>query len=278
MEQWEDQGIILGARRHGENGAIVSLLTPERGRCAGYMRGAFSGKNRGTLEVGNIVDAHWQTRVEGSLGTLTLELVRGSAARVMDDALKLAALQSACALCDAALPEGEGHPGLYQGFMALLDVLESDVWGEAYVMWEIALLRELGFSLDLSKCAGGGRTEDLAYVSPKTGRAVSEEMGAPYKEKLLALPLFLRPPPLDPPRRRGREENANLVGDGGGDSEAQDILIGLTLTGYFLQHWVFAHHSSGIPEARQRLHLRFAERFEKTDGPASSPRQHDSAA
>lgn len=254
MEQWEDQGIILAARRHGESGAIVSLLTPERGRCAGYMRGAFSGKNRGTLEVGNIVDAHWQTRVEGQLGTLTLELVRGSAARVMDDALKLAALQSACALCDAALPEGEGHEGLYQGFLALLDVLESEVWGQAYVMWEIALLRELGFSLDLSRCAGGGSVEDLAYVSPKTGRAVSAEMGKAYKEKLLALPYFLRPLSLDPSPHYGERESERRK-----QGEGEDILTGLILTGYFLQHWVFAHHSSGIPDARERLHLRFVE-------------------
>lgn len=245
MEQWQDQGIVLSARRHGENGAVVSLLTQKNGRQAGYVRGAFSTKNRGTLEIGNIVDAHWQTRVDGNLGTLSLELSQGTAARFLSDPLKLAALQSACALCDQGLPEREGHEGLYQGFLALLDVLDSDIWSAAYIMWEIALLKELGFSLDLSRCAGGGSDKTLAYVSPKTGRAVSIEAGAPYKEKLLPLPGFLRPD--------------------SGSVEDDDILTGLNLTGYFLQHWVFAHHSHGVPEARQRLHLRFAQCFAKTE-------------
>jgi len=249
MDQWQDQAIVLAARRHGENGAIVSLLTREYGRRAGYVRGAFSSKNRGTLEVGNLVDAHWQSRLEGHLGSLTLELSRGTAAHFMDDALKLAALQSACALCDAGLPENEGHEGLYDGFEALLDVLDSEIWGAAYVMWEIALLKELGFSLDLSKCAGGGDNQTLAYVSPKTGRAVSEEMAGPYKDRLLPLPEFLKP--------------------NGGESDEEDVMTGLNLTGYFFQHWVFAHHSHGIPVARQRLHLRFAERFAKTGDPVS---------
>ena len=167
MEQWQDESIILAARPHGENGAVVSLLTRHNGRQAGYVRGAFSSKNRGTLEIGNHVDAHWQARTTDSLGSLSLELSRSTAARIMQDALKLAALQSACALCDQALPEKEGHEGLYHGLSALLDILESDVWAAGYVMWEIALLKELGFSLDLTRCAGGGDDEALAYVSPK---------------------------------------------------------------------------------------------------------------
>lgn len=197
------------------------------------------------LEAGNVCDAHWQARVEGSLGTLNLELSRSGAARIMQDPLKLAALQSACSLCDHALPEKEGHPGLYHGFIALLDILESDVWAPAYVMWEIALLKELGFSLDLSKCAGGGDDGSLAYVSPKTGRAVSLEAGRIYKDKLLPLPSFLKPQ--------------------GGPGDGDDILLGLQLTGFFLEHWVFAHHTRGLPEARQRLRLRFADHFAKTE-------------
>lgn len=244
MEQWQDKAIILGVRPHGENGAIVSLLTAENGRQAGYMRGSSSSKNRGSLEVGSIVDANWQTRVEGSLGTLTVELVKSTAARIMNDPLKLSALQSACSLCDQALPEKEGHSGLYQGLYTFFNILDSDVWGAAYVIWEIALLRELGFSLDLSRCAGGGDAKTLAYISPKSGCAVSLQAGEPYKHKLLSLPIF-------------------LTGKGGGDGE--DVLTGLFMTGHFLENWVFAHHRSGIPEARQRLLLRFAERFAKTD-------------
>ena len=243
MERWQDQGIVLSIRPHGENGAVVSLLTQAQGRHAGYVRGAHSSKLRGTLEAGNLVDANWQARVEGDLGSLTLELVRSPAAHIMQDSLKLAALQSACALCDSALPEREGHPGLFHGLNALFEALQSDVWGAAYVMWEVAFLRELGFSLDFSKCAGGGDVRDLMYVSPKTGRAVSRAAGEIYKERLLPLPGFLKPRTL------------SLQGEG----ENEDILTGLNLTGYFLEHWAYAHHSQGIPEPR----LRFAARFAK---------------
>lgn len=244
MEQWQDQSIVLSARSHGESGAIVSVLTASHGRQVGYMRGASSSKNRGTVEVGNIVDAHWRARTVDNLGTLSLELSRGTAARVMHDPLKLLALQSACALCDQALPEKERHEGLYYGLCALLEILESDIWSAGYIMWEIALLKELGFSLDLSQCAGGGDHQSLAYVSPKTGRAVSYIAGEPYKDKLLPLPGFLRP--------------------NGGPADNEDIITGLQLTHFFMEHWVFVHHNRGLPEARERLGLRFAEIFAKT--------------
>ncbi len=240
MEIWEDQGIVLMARPHGENGAVVSLLTENHGRHAGYVRGASSSKLRGTLEAGNLVDAAWQSRVSDGLGAFNLELVKSFGPSVMHDAARLAALQSACALCDAALPEREGHAGLFHGLIALFGTLESDVWGAAYVMWEIAFLRELGFSLDLRSCAGGGDAGRLAYVSPKTGRAVSYEAGEPYKDKLLPLPAFLKP--------------------NGGPAEDEDVETGLALTGYFLEHWAFSHHTQGIPEARLRLAARIKRR------------------
>ncbi len=241
MENWQDQGIVLSIRPHGENGAIVSIMTSTRGRCAGYVRGARSTKLRGTLEPGNVVDAVWSSRVADGLGTYTLELSKSYAADIFQDPLKLCTLQSACALCDAALPEGESHDGLFHGLCALFDMLAQPIWAQAYVMWEIAFLKELGFSLDLSKCAGGGDANDLAYVSPKTGRAVSAAAGAPYKGKLLPLPDFLKP-------------NIQTIDD----HEIQgEILKGLTVTGYFLEHWVFNHHSHGVPEARRVLHARF---------------------
>ena len=244
MEQWQDQSIILSARAHGESGAVVSLLTREYGRRSGYLRGASSAKNRGTLEIGNIVDANWRARTSDSLGYLTLELSHSTASRIMSDALKLSALQAACALCDQALPEKEGYEGLYNGLQALLNILETDIWAQGYVMWEIALLKELGYALDLTRCAVGGDISTLSYVSPKTGRAVSFESAQPYKDKLLPLPEFLKP--------------------GGKQGEEDDIITGLNLTRYFLEHWVFAHHNRGLPEARHRLDLRFAESFAKT--------------
>ena len=134
MEQWQDQSIILGVRGHGESGAVVSVLTEHHGRQAGYMRGASSSKNRGTLEIGNIVDANWRARTSDNLGSLNMELSRSIAARMMQDPLKLAALQSACAICEQALPEKEGHAGLYHGLLALFDILDTDVWQAGYIM------------------------------------------------------------------------------------------------------------------------------------------------
>lgn len=240
MESWEDQGIVLSVRQHGESGGVVSLLTENHGRHAGYLRGVHSSKMRGIIETGNLVEARWNARTSDSLGAFNIEPMKSYSASIMSHALRLGALQSACALCDQALPEREGHAGLFHGFVALLDTLESDIWDAAYIMWEIALLRELGFSLDLTKCAGGGDDNALAYVSPKTGRAVSYEAGGPYKDKLLELPAFLKP--------------------NGGPAEIDDIVIGLKLTGYFMEHWVFTHHTKGVPEER----LRFFERMLKT--------------
>lgn len=269
MEAWQDQGIVLSARQHGENGAVVSLLTEGYGRHAGYVRGAHSSKMRGTLEAGNLVDARWQSRVDGQLGSYTLELQKNVPVRFMHDPLRLAALQSACSLCDAALPERETHPGLFHGLLALIDALETDVWGPAYVMWEVAFLKELGFSLDLTKCAGGGDSRNLMYVSPKTGRAVSEAAGRIYKERLLLLPEFLKRPPHPTAARLvdTRQASVSLPPMGGGEgggvvglSEEEDILVGLKLTAHFLEHWVFAHDIKGMPEVR----MRFQERFEKS--------------
>ncbi|MCB1721325.1 MAG: DNA repair protein RecO [Alphaproteobacteria bacterium] len=240
MECWQDQGIVLSARAHGEHGAVVSLLTEGQGRAAGYVRGGQGSKMRGTLEIGNVVDVHWQSRTSDSLGTFTLELSKNYTAHFMQDSLKLAALQSACGLCERALPEREAHGGIFHGLGALFNALDSEVWGAAYVIWEIALLKELGFSLDLTRCASGGGDMDLIYVSPKTGKAVSRSAGAPYKGKLLALASFLKP--------------------GGGEVGALEVMKGLEMTGHFLDTYVFAHHSRGLPDAR----LIFAQRFAKT--------------
>ncbi len=153
MEQWRDQGFVLSVRAHGEGGAIVSLLTENHGRHAGYLYGAQSSRKRAMLELGSLVGAEWSSRVEGQLGTLTLEPEGGLPHGILDDALKLSALLSACALCDTALPEREGHPGLFYGVKALIDMMNDDVWAAAYIYWEIAFLKELGFGMDLTRCA-----------------------------------------------------------------------------------------------------------------------------
>jgi DNA repair protein RecO (recombination protein O) len=260
MEHWTDQGIVLSVRPHGEGGAVVSLLTEHHGRHSGYVRGGLGTRMRGTLEPGNLVNATWNARVSDSLGAFTLEGARPIAAALFDDPLRLAALLSACSLCNETLPEREGHPGLFHGLLALLDFMADlnfgandpgagTEWVAAYVMWEIALLRELGFGIDLQRCASTGANDQLIYVSPKTGRAVSESAGEPYKDKLLKLPAFLQP--------------------GGGDATPEELMKGLTLTSYFLIHWVFAHHSKGVPDER----LRFEERFAKYNNHSVIPAQ-----
>ena len=154
-------------------------------------------------------------------------------------------------------------PGFIMGYWRLMQTLEGDHWGAAYVMWEIALLKELGFRLELNKCAGGGDVETLAYVSPKSGCAVSKAQAAPYKEKLLELPHFLRP---IPPAHGGNvnEGSASELSsppvNGGVRGGPEDILTGLKMTGYFLEHWVFNHHTKGVPETR----VMFEERFWKS--------------
>ncbi len=240
MKLWRDQGIVLSVRQHGENGGVVSVLTETQGRHVGYVRGVSSSKMRGLLERGNLVSVEWSARTHDELGSFKLEQERHITAGLMGDKLKLGALLSACSLCDRALAEREVHAGLFHGFLALLDIMDMDEWGAAYVMWEIALLRELGFAINLTRCAAGGDSETLSYVSPKSGCAVSEAAAAPYKEKLLPLPAFLKP-------------------EQGSACDAE-VLKGLQMTGYFLNHWVFAQHTQGIPEDR----LRFEERFAKT--------------
>lgn len=237
MQQWEDQAIILSARPHGESGGIISALCAEQGRQAGYVYGFGAQKNRGLYEPGNLVELQWQGRNESNLGRFDVDLSRNTGARLFDAPLALKAMRSACALCDIALPEREPHPHLYNGLHALFETLEHEFWGAAYVAWEISFLSELGFSLDLTRCAGGGDNNTLYYVSPKTGSAVSLEKGEPYKDKLLLLPDFLKP--------------------GGGGGDAVDILKGLQMTGYFLEHWAFDHTSKGIPEARHSLQNAF---------------------
>lgn len=242
MEQWIDQGIVLSARAHGENGAVLSLLTEKHGRHNGYVNGARSTRMRGLLEVGTILEVDWKSRVADQLGNFTFEHGHNKAALLIGDPLRLGALLSACALCDTALPEREVHPGLFHGMKALIETLTSDVWGAAYVMWELALLKELGFGLDLTRCVAGGDSRTLTYVSPKSGCAVSLKEGYPYREKLLVLPEFLK-----------AEPSRDLTED--------DINNGLKMTGYFLEHWVFAHHSHGIPEPRLRFGTLFAKKY-----------------
>jgi DNA repair protein RecO (recombination protein O) len=238
--QWQDTGFVLAARRHGESALIIELLTQEHGRHAGLVRGGQSPRWRAMLQPGNEVAAVWRGRLDEHLGTIGCELLRAHAARFLDDPGRLAGLSSAAALAMTTLPEREPHRDVYASFARLLAALDSAAdWRADYVRWERDLLAALGFGLDLSCCAVSGVTTDLAYVSPRTGRAVSRAAGAPYRDKLLCLPDFLwRDAPAD---------------------EAQ-LDLGMTLTGHFLVHHVFAPQGRTSPAARLRLaeHMRQA--------------------
>ena len=233
--EWSDTGIVLAARRHGENAAVVSLLTERHGRHAGLARGARGRRGRGLYQAGNTLSARWRARLAEHLGHYVCELVRARAGLLLDDPPRLAALAAVCALAESALPERHPYPRVYAALGRLLDALEAtERWAEEVVRWELALLGELGFGLNLSTCAATGATEGLAYVSPRSGRAVSRGAGAPYADRLLPLPRFLRGPD---------------TAAGG----AADIADGLRLTGRFLDKHVFRGQGGRMPAARARL-------------------------
>lgn len=235
MESWDDKAIILSVRPHGEGGAILTVLTREGGKQAGYLHGLSKFKTQGGLQPGTLGHVYWQARLKEQMGTFRFEPEYNASAPVLSDRARLTALQAACALCSETLPDRHANQALFNGLAELLQNLSQDLWGVTYVAWELALLREIGFALDLSRCAVTGAGE-VAYVSPKTGRGVSEEGAGDLAPRLLALPEFLK-----------KNGNMNMAG------EEVDILTGLSLTGYFLEKWVFVHHHAGIPPARLRL-------------------------
>ena len=230
---WTDEGIVIAARKHGETSAILTLLTHGHGRHLGLVRGGAGRRARGLYQPGNTVAAHWRARLSEHLGTYSCEPVAANAATLFDRSGALAALAAACALADAALPEREPHPTAYAALLDLVAALLGTGWAEAYVRWELALLAELGFGLDLASCAATGVNDGLAFVSPRTGRAVSAAAGEPYRARLLTLPVFLI-----------QEAQA---------ATTEDILAGLALTGHFLERCVFAPDGRSLPAARTRL-------------------------
>ena len=236
---WTDDGIVLSARPHGEGSLVVSLLTIDHGRHAGLVRGGGSGRQRGMFQPGNLVRAGWRARLSEHLGNYSCELMQAHAAAYLEDPLKLSALSSACAVADGALAEREPHPAVYEGLLALIGLLDSAVWAAAYVKWETGLLADLGFGLDLTRCAATGLNDDLAYVSPRTGRAVSLSAGEPYRDRLLRLPGF-------------------LIGRGADTHE--EVMHGLDLTGFFLDRHVFGLNNNPLPAAR----IRFIDRLRQS--------------
>lgn len=238
MERWEDEAIVLAARPHGEGHAIVSVLARAHGHWRGHVRGGAASRQRGIWQPGNILAVSWSARLADQLGHLAGEPLAAAAAAAMDDPWSLALLASACAVAESALPEHEPHPLAYAGLVRLLARIgEGRALAPDYVRWEVALLAELGYGLDLSACALTGRRERLAYVSPRTGRAVTAEAAAEWADRLFVLPGYLCG---DRPAAPG------------------EVAAGLRLTGHFLARDVFGLAHRAVPAAR----LRLAERAE----------------
>lgn len=231
----EALAIVCAVRAHGEHGAIVRALTPGDGLLAGYVRGGRSRRLKPVLVPGNLVRAEYRARTEEQLPALTVELSE-SRAGMLSEALPAAAIEWATALTAVALPEAQPYPRLYAALDGVLAAVAAAPaargWAAAMVRYELLLLTELGFGLDLSACVASGANDDLAYVSPKSGGAVSRAEGEPYRDKLLSLPPFLRD---------------------GVAGEWADILAGLRLTGHFLERDLLHGRAADVLSARERL-------------------------
>jgi len=231
--EWHDDGIILGARRHGESSAIVELFTPSHGRHLGLVRGGRSRRLQVVLQPGNSVQATWRARLDEHLGAFTVEPQVSRAASLMESQAALYGFATLAAHI-RLLPQRDPHPELYARFLDILPVLPDPLVGaREIVRFELALLADLGFGLDLGECASTGSRQDLIYVSPKSGRAVSRQAGAPYADRMFSLPDFLR---LDD-----------------GDADRDAIAAGFALTGHFLTRHVFEPRRVAMPAERERL-------------------------
>jgi DNA repair protein RecO (recombination protein O) len=235
---WDAPAVVLDARPFGEGDAIAAVMTEEHGLHRGLARGGGSRAQAGLWQPGNLVQVRWVARLADQLGSFSAEMIHPGAALVIDDPLALAMLSAVCAVAEGALPEREQHIRVFQGLVHLVPRLPlgaamlSDL-----VLWETVLLAELGYGLDLATCAVSGDTAGLAFVSPRTGRAVTEAAAGIWKSRLLRLPAFLA---------------------GGDTAVATDWRDGLTLTGYFLERDAFGTRNRPLPRARRMLYDRVA--------------------
>jgi DNA repair protein RecO (recombination protein O) len=230
--RWADDGIFLNGRPHGETSVIANIFTRSNGRTHGLVKGGRSRRIRPVLQTGNGLKVEWCARLDDQLGVYTIELTEATAARALDNRLALAGVSAVASLLQV-LPERDPHPKLFREAETCLQAAGSAAFSAKIIRFELHFLEELGFGLDLTKCVATGKHQDLAYVSPKSGQAVTQAAGAPYHGRLLRLPGFL----LE------EEETA---------SPAEcDIVDGLTMTGYFLRRHVFAETGGKMPRARE---------------------------
>ena len=229
--EWRDEGIILGTRRHGETSAILEVMTRSHGRHLGLVRGGRSRKQQPVLQAGNRVDLIWRARLDEHLGMFQAEALELNAARLFDSAAAVYGLQTMAAHL-RLLPERDPHDRLYETLALVIEHLDDPAAaGELVVRFELLLLDELGFGLDLTECAATGAREDLTFVSPKSGRAVSRAAGEPWRDRMLALPSFLL-------RGSGLRADSAAVEDA------------FRLTGFFFARHVYEPRGVSEPEAR----------------------------
>ncbi|KFB10584.1 DNA repair protein RecO [Nitratireductor basaltis] len=230
--EWHDEGIVLGSRKHGETSAILEVMTAAHGRHLGLVRGGRSRRLQPVLQPGNRVTLSWRARLDEHLGSFQVEPVQLNAARLMESALAIHGIQLLGAHL-RLLPERDPHPGLFTTLEVVTEHLhDPDMVAPLMARFELAILEELGFGLDLSRCALTGATDGLAYVSPKTGRAVTHEAGAPWADKLLPLPSLISRSP-----------------DRINDVEGQ-LRQAFALTGYFLHRDVYEPRGMEEPTSR----------------------------
>lgn len=232
---WRDDGVLLAVRPHGERDAILDILTAAHGRHLGLCRGGASAKRAAELQPGAQLSVSWRARLASQLGVFRAEAVSMRAGRLLDDKRALAALSAVAALASLFLPERAPHPAFYAETRRVLDALtDPETWPGLYAAWELRLLEEIGVGLDLSACAATGVTQELIWVSPRSGRAVSRSAGAPYADRLLPLPSFLRL---------------------GGPATEVEFAQALRLSGHFLRKWAAPSIDRELPAARERLAL-----------------------
>jgi DNA repair protein RecO (recombination protein O) len=247
---WDLPAIVLAIRPYGESDLIATLVTREHGAHRGLVRGGASRAQSGLWQPGNFLQARWIARISDQLGSFRAEPVHATAASVMDDPLALAMLTAVCAEAEDALPEREPHEAVFAGMVALLPRL---VLGQAalpeFIQWELTLLADLGYGLDLTSCAMTGATENLAFVSPKTGRAVTAEAAGIWSNRLLRLPRFLTEVVPSGSKAPSTPEAR---------STPEDWRDGMRLTGHFLARDLFGARHRPLPMARQMLYDRVA--------------------
>lgn len=233
--EWSDDAVVLGARPYGETQALLEVFSRAHGRAGAIVHGGASRRAKPALQSGNLVRVTWKARTADQLGFFApVELMEPHAARALDDAAVLAALSSAVALIRAGAAERHPYAGLYDALIVLLDAFaHPELWPAIYTRFELGLLAELGYGIDLTACAITGARDDLAWVSPRTGRAASREAGAPYADKLLRLPPFLTDP--------------------GARLESGDVADAFALAGHFLEARIFDRQGQGMPDSRRRL-------------------------